>query len=67
MALRDRHTSAMEFEQDASVTLELTRMARSLRAYVIDRIMQRELIRYQGLKPARDNATQKKPIVEEAP
>jgi DNA-binding transcriptional MerR regulator len=54
MALRNRHTSEMAFEQDAGVTLELTRMARSLRAYVIDRIMQRELIRYQGLRPGKN-------------
>lgn len=51
MALRNRHTRAMGFAQDAGVTLALTGIARSLRAYVIDRTMQRELIRYQGLKP----------------
>lgn len=60
MDLRNRHTRKMGFEQDAGVTLELTRMARSLRAYVIDRIMQLELIRYQGLKPAR-KGSQKSP------
>lgn len=58
IALRNRHTDDMGFEQDAGVTLELTRMARGLRAYVIDRIMQRELIRFQGLKPTRDDSTQ---------
>jgi DNA-binding transcriptional MerR regulator len=54
MALRNRHTSEMDFEQDAGVSLELTGMARSLRAYIIDRTLQRELIRYQGLKPKKD-------------
>jgi DNA-binding transcriptional MerR regulator len=51
MALRNRHTREMGFEKNANVTLELTGIARSLRAYVIDRTLQRELIRYQGLKP----------------
>ncbi|MDJ0783111.1 MAG: MerR family transcriptional regulator [Desulfosarcinaceae bacterium] len=51
IALRNRHTREMGFAQDAGVTLELTGIARSLRAYVIDRTMQRELMRYQGLKP----------------
>jgi DNA-binding transcriptional MerR regulator len=58
MDLRNRHTSEMGFEQDAGVTLELTGIARSLRAYVIDRTMQRELIRYQGLKPLQDKPDQ---------
>jgi hypothetical protein len=51
MALRNRHTREMGFEQNAGITLELTGIARSLRAYVIDRTLQRKLIRYQGLKP----------------
>ena len=48
--LRSRHTAALTYEQDAALTLELTRMARSLRAYVIDRVMQQRLIAFKGLK-----------------
>lgn len=50
IALRDRFTRDLEFEEDATLTLEMTQMARGLRAYVIDRTLQKELIRYKGLK-----------------
>ena len=50
IVLRRRHTKRLAYEQDAALTLELTRMARSLRAYVIDRIMQKRLIAFKGLK-----------------
>ncbi len=50
IALRSRYTEALTFEQDAALTLELTRMARSLRTYVIDRVMQKRLIAFNGLK-----------------
>ena len=55
VALRNRHTRRMGFEKNAGVTLELTGIARSLRAYVIDRTMQRELIRYKGLNPEKNS------------
>lgn len=50
ITLRQKFTEPLSFEKDAAVTLELTRMARSLRAYVIDRIMQKRLITFKGLK-----------------
>lgn len=45
LALRLRHTRNMAFEEDAAATLEMTQVARGLRAYIIDRLMQRRLIR----------------------
>ncbi len=48
--LRLRHTRALSFDEDAVMTLEMTRIARGLRTYIIDRIMQRRLITYKGLK-----------------
>lgn len=48
--LRKQHTEGLGFEKDAALTLEMTRMARALRAYVIDRIMQGRLIEFKGLK-----------------
>lgn len=49
--LREQYTKDLDFKENASLTLEMTRMARGLRAYVIDRSLQRRLIEYQGLKP----------------
>ncbi len=50
LALREQHTADLAFEENASLTLELTRMARSIRSYVIDRTMQKRLMEYKGLK-----------------
>ena len=50
IALRQKYTETLSFEKDAALTLELTRMARALRVYVIDRIMQKRLISFKGLK-----------------
>jgi DNA-binding transcriptional MerR regulator len=50
IVLRQKYTEALSFDNDAAMTLELTRMARALRIYVIDRIMQRRLIAFKGLK-----------------
>lgn len=51
LRMRERYTRDLDFEENASLTLELTRMARSIRAYVIDRTLQKRLIQYKGLKP----------------
>jgi DNA-binding transcriptional MerR regulator len=48
--LRQRHTRELSFDEDAAMTLEMTRLARGLRAYIIDRVMQRRLIVFKGLK-----------------
>ncbi|MEH0019855.1 MAG: MerR family transcriptional regulator [Desulfobacter sp.] len=48
--LRDACTRGLGFREDAALTLELTQMARGLRAYVIDRTLQKKLIKFKGLK-----------------
>ncbi|MFO7750381.1 MAG: MerR family transcriptional regulator [Desulfobacteraceae bacterium] len=48
--LRESCTQDLDFGDNAALTLELTRMARGLRAYVIDRTLQKELIGFKGLK-----------------
>lgn len=50
LELRLRHTRDMAFDEDAAATLEMTHVARGLRAYIIDRLMQRRLIAFKGLK-----------------
>jgi len=50
MALRRRLTAVLPFERDAALTLELTRAARALRAYVIDRVFQHRVMSIKGLK-----------------
>lgn len=56
ITLRRTYTAGLSYEKDAALTLELARMARALRAYVIDRVMQRRLIAFKGL---RDRSTKK--------
>jgi len=48
--LRRRHTQDLAFDEDAALTLEMTPVARGLRTYIIDRVMQRRLIAFKGLK-----------------
>ena len=50
ISLREAYTRGLGFRENAALTLELTRMARGLRAYVIDRTLQKELIGFKGLK-----------------
>jgi DNA-binding transcriptional MerR regulator len=54
MALRRRLTAELSFEQDAALTLELTRAARALRAYVIDRVFQHRVMAMKNLKEEGD-------------
>ena len=44
MALRKRHTAGLSYEENLALTLTLTRTARTLRHYVIDRIFQHRAI-----------------------
>jgi DNA-binding transcriptional MerR regulator len=44
MAVRDRFTAHLPPEENARLTLELTRAARALRAYVIDRVFQHRVM-----------------------
>ncbi|RJR41229.1 MAG: MerR family transcriptional regulator [Deltaproteobacteria bacterium] len=48
MAVRERLTSHLPPEQNARLTLELTRAARALRAYVIDRVFQHRVMALRG-------------------
>lgn len=48
--MREKYTKDLGFKEDAMLTLEMTQMARGLRAYVIDRKLQKELIKFKGLK-----------------
>lgn len=50
MALRRRLTADLPFEKDAALTLKLTRAARALRTYVIDRVFQHRVMSLKGLK-----------------
>jgi hypothetical protein len=50
MALRRRLTSHLPREHDAVLTLELTRAARALRTYVIDRVFQHRVMALKSLK-----------------
>lgn len=48
--LRERYTASLGFEQNAEMTLGMTRTARALRAYVIDRIFQRRVYSRKSLQ-----------------
>ena len=54
MTLRRRLTADLSLEQDAALTLELTRAARALRAYVIDRVFQHRVMALKNLKAQGD-------------
>lgn len=54
MNLRRRLTADLSIEQDAALTLELTRAARALRAYVIDRVFQHRVMALKNLKAQGD-------------
>jgi hypothetical protein len=48
--IREKYTKDLNFKENASLTLELTQLARGLRAYFIDRALQNQLIGFKGLK-----------------
>jgi len=48
--IREKYTTGLDFKENASLTLELTQLARGLRAYFIDRALQNQLISFKGLK-----------------
>ena len=50
MALRWSLTADLPHEEDARATMTIIRTARALRSYVIDRVLQRRLIKIKGLK-----------------
>lgn len=50
MELKQKATRDMSFEKNAEVTLSMTRGARALRGYVIDRTFQTRIMKLKGLK-----------------
>jgi DNA-binding transcriptional MerR regulator len=50
MAIRDRLTEGLSLEENATVTLELTKAARALRPYVIDRVFQQRVMSRKSLE-----------------
>lgn len=47
--LREKYTKDLNFKENAGLTLELTRLARGLRAYIIDRTLINYLLEFKGL------------------
>jgi DNA-binding transcriptional MerR regulator len=47
--LREKYTKDLGFKENADLTLELTRLARGLRSYVIDRTLTTSLLEFKGL------------------
>lgn len=47
--LRECYTKDLDFKENAGLTLELTRLARGLRAYIIDRTLINHLLEFKGL------------------
>lgn len=50
MAVRNRITRHLPYDQDAMVTMEMVNSARALRAYIIDRLFQHRVAAMQDLK-----------------
>ena len=50
MQHRQNATKNLSFEKDAEVTLAMTRAARALRGYVIDRTFQKRIMKLKDLK-----------------
>lgn len=49
IGLREKYTKGLGFKENAGLTLELTRLARGLRPYVIDRTLTKRLLEFKGL------------------
>ena len=54
MAVRKRLTHHLPYDQDATLTIELVKSARMMRAYIIDRLFQRRVAAMKGLKDAEE-------------
>jgi DNA-binding transcriptional MerR regulator len=55
MALRQRFTEGLTVPENAALTLELTRGARVMRNYILDRVFQWRIIAMSGLKKPEDS------------
>ena len=49
IGLREKYTRGLDFKENAGLTLELTRLARGLRPYIIDRTLTKSLLEFKGL------------------
>ncbi|MBA3010782.1 MAG: MerR family transcriptional regulator [Proteobacteria bacterium] len=47
--LREKYTQHLDFRANAGLTVELTRLARGLRPYIIDRTLTKSLLEFKGL------------------
>jgi hypothetical protein len=56
MAVRRRLTEDLPFEHNAALTIDLTRAARALRAYVIDRVFQHRVMAMMNVKSEEDGS-----------
>ncbi|MCG8640256.1 MAG: MerR family transcriptional regulator [Desulfobacterales bacterium] len=52
--LRQDYTRHLNYKENAALTLEMTRLARGLRGYIIDRTLQKRLIEFKGLNPKKN-------------
>jgi hypothetical protein len=55
MALRDRLVQGLSLEANATLTLEMTRGARALRPYIIDRSFQRRVMSRQSIEGEKED------------
>jgi DNA-binding transcriptional MerR regulator len=49
IGLRETYTKDLNFKENAGLTLELTRLVRGLRPYIIDRTLTKRLLEFKGL------------------
>jgi DNA-binding transcriptional MerR regulator len=49
IGLREKYTMGLDFKENAGLTLELTKLARGLRPYIIDRTLTKSLLEFKGL------------------
>lgn len=50
LQLREQYTRELSNRENADLTLELTRLARGLRAYIIDRTLANSLLQFKGIR-----------------
>jgi hypothetical protein len=55
MALRDRLVQGLSLEANATLTLEMTRGARALRPYIIDRSFQRRVMSRKSIEGEKED------------
>ena len=60
MAVRDRLTEGLSLEENAAITLELTKAARALRPYIIDRVFQQRVMSRRSLEDRDQNTLRRK-------